>query len=465
MVEGLVFRGRGDNMKVETGSLSIPLPSPPLPSRASRLVCLAAATLAFLLGVAVGVTLPLVLSTPPLALPQQQEEAAEGASILGESGHGLTAPLHTWTPSVASGGTGGTTASSVSPPGGTSGTSSATAAANSSGWAGPEHDAPDVEEGAALLVDEVYWGAAVEAALPRGFPDHELDAWRKFTRRQAIVRLQEGCGRMQNRLLTFENGTQSCCRYRQNFDQIQGEIFSFYLSRLLGLTNVPPSALGVVRAGAWQWAGVGSQLALAQWAEERPVVMTRYVEGLTPAFIPPPLRSSRRRLHPLDVEERDPRDLAALAELAQWSDLIIFDYLTANLDRVVNNLYNMQWNPTMMEAPAHNLARHAASGLLVFLDNESGLLHGYRLLDKYETFHASLLQALCVFRRSTAERVRQLVAARDVGQRLRKMFRRHEPDLQDFLPPIPDKSVKILNERLQMVHKQITKCEKMYMNS
>lgn len=382
----------------------------------------------------------------------------EGASIVGESGHGLSAPLHTWAPPAAA--SSSATSSSV-PPGGGGGAT----AANSSGWAGPERDAPDVEEGAALLVDEVYWGAAVEAALPPGFPDHELDAWRKFIRRQPVVRLQEGCGRMQNRLLTFENGTQSCCRYRQNYDQIQGEIFSFYLSRLLGLTNVPPSALGVVRAGAWQWAGVGSQLALAQWAEERPVVMTRYVEGLAPAFIPAPLRSSRRRLHPLDVEERDPRDLAALAELAQWSDLIIFDYLTANLDRVVNNLYNMQWNPSMMEAPAHNLARHATSGLLVFLDNESGLLHGYRLLDKYETFHASLLQALCVFRRSTVERVRQLVASRDVGQRLRKMFRRHEPDLQDYLPPIPDKSVKILNERLQTVHKQVSKCEKMYMNS
>ncbi|KAG7165236.1 extracellular serine/threonine protein kinase four-jointed-like [Homarus americanus] len=465
MVEGLVFRGRGpDNMKVEAGSLSIPLPSPPLPPRASRLVCLVAAILAFLLGVAVGVTLPLVLArspiSAPLALPQQQqqvEDVVEGASMVVEGGQGITPPLHTWAPPVANSHTpGGSTSSSVTVD---------SVVVNQTRWGGLDHDAPDVEEGAALLVDEVYWGAAVEAALPKGFPDHEVDDWRKFTRRQAVVRLQEGCGRMQNRLLTFENGTQSCCRYRQNYDQIQGEIFSFYLSRLLGLTNVPPSALGVVRAGAWQWAGVGGQLALAQWAEERPVVMTRFVEGLAPAFIPTPLRSSRRRLHPLDVEERDPRDLAALAELAQWSDLIIFDYLTANLDRVVNNLYNMQWNPSMMEAPAHNLARHAASGLLVFLDNESGLLHGYRLLDKYETFHASLLQALCVFRRSTAEKIRQLVASRDVGQRLRKMFGRHEPDLQDVLPPIPDKSVKILNERLQSVHKQISKCEKMYMNS
>ncbi|MPC74500.1 Extracellular serine/threonine protein kinase four-jointed [Portunus trituberculatus] len=469
-------------MRVEAGALSLPLPSPPLPPRASRLVCLVAATVAFLLGVAVGVTLPLVLSTPPLSFPthfhhlqqqqQQQQQVqgvVEGASIVDEGGRGLPAPLHSWAASVAGdsanatdfireGGANTTTTTTT--------TATTTAATTTTtAWAGSERDAPDVDGSAALLVDEVYWGAAVEAALPQGFPDHEVAEWRKFTRRQAVVRLQEGCGRMQNRLVTFENGTRSCCRYRQNHDQIQGEIFSFYLSRLLGLTNVPPSALGVVRAGAWQWSGVGSQLALAQWAEERPVVLTRYVEGLAPAFIPASLRPSRRRLHPLTVEEWDPRDVGALAELAQWSDLIIFDYLTANLDRVVNNLYNMQWNPSMMEAPAHNLARHAPSGLLVFLDNESGLLHGYRLLDKYEAFHASMLQALCVFRRTTADRVRQLVARQDVGDRLRKMFRRYEPDLQDFLPPIPDKSVKILNERLHNVHKQISKCEKMYMNT
>ncbi|XP_063850035.1 extracellular serine/threonine protein kinase four-jointed-like [Scylla paramamosain] len=483
MVEGLVFRGRGDNMRVEAGALSLPLPSPPLPPRASRLVCLVAATVAFLLGVAVGVTLPLVLSTPPLSFPshfhhlqqqhqqQQQQQVqgvVEGASIVDEGGRGLPAPLHSWAASVAGD---SANATDFLPEGGANTTTTTTTATTtaatttSTAWAGSERDAPDVDGSAALLVDEVYWGAAVEAALPQGFPDHEVAEWRKFTRRQAVVRLQEGCGRMQNRLVTFENGTRSCCRYRQNHDQIQGEIFSFYLSRLLGLTNVPPSALGVVRAGAWQWSGVGSQLALAQWAEERPVVLTRYVEDLAPAFIPASLRPSRRRLHPLTVEEWDPRDVAALAELAQWSDLIIFDYLTANLDRVVNNLYNMQWNPSMMEAPAHNLARHAPSGLLVFLDNESGLLHGYRLLDKYEAFHASMLQALCVFRRATADRVRQLVARQDVGDRLRKMFRRYEPDLQDFLPPIPDKSIKILNERLQNVHKQISKCEKMYMNT
>ncbi|XP_042871175.1 extracellular serine/threonine protein kinase four-jointed-like [Penaeus japonicus] len=464
-------------MKVEAGSFSISLPSTPLPARSSRVTCVVAATLAFLLGVAVGVTLPIVLVHSPLSSSVQvafarQDASRDTGSFIQpmkkpEGVRSLTASVHTWSPYIASK-LGINNDSSSTPSLRISNDVSATDQNDiQSEWRQmpSERDVPDVEEATALLVDGIYWADSVEGKLPTGFSDSEVDEWRKFTRQHAVVRLEEGCGRMQNRLIIFENGTKSCCRYRQNYDQIQGEIFSFYLSRLLGLTNVPPSALGVVKASAWQWSNVGSQLALAQWTEERPVVMTRFIEGLVPAFIPSSLREAKRRLHPMNVEEQDPQNVAALIELAQWSDLVIFDYLTANLDRVVNNLYNMQWNPKMMEAPAHNLARHKQSGLLVFLDNESGLLHGYRLLDKYESFHASLLKALCVFRRSTAERVRQLVLRRDVGDRLRKMFRRYEPDLQDYLPPIPDKSIKILNERLQNVHKQIAKCEKWYRNS
>lgn len=151
-----------------------------------------------------------------------------------------------------------------------------------------------------------------------------------------------------------------------------------------------------------------------------------------------------------------------LTELAQWSDLILFDYLTANLDRVVNNLYNLQWNPAMMDAPAHNLAREPNSGLLIFFDNESGLLHGYRLLGKYEAYHGALLQSLCVFRRSTADVIKRLHRNRDVGTLLQERFDVSDPEFRDFLPSLPDKSIKILNERIDRVHEQITHCERQY---
>lgn len=303
-------------------------------------------------------------------------------------------------------------------------------------------------------VDGVFWSEQVENFLPTGFGEPEAERWRRFIRSNPVVKIEEGCGRMQNRLLTFEDGTKACCRYRQNTDQIQGELFSFYLGRLLGINNLAPSALGVVQSRDPVWSKVRSQISLAQWAEERPVVLTRFVDGLGPAQIPKSLRTPSRKLHPQDISG----DKERLIELAQWSDLIIFDYLTANLDRIVNNLYNLQWNPGMMDAPAHNLAKSSKSSLLVFLDNESGLLHGYRLLDKYESYHSVLLNALCVFRRSTVEMVEKLREDGNIGELLNNRLSSE----RDVIPGLPDKSIRILNDRLNRVHDQVEWCRKQY---
>ncbi len=270
---------------------------------------------------------------------------------------------------------------------------------------------------------------------------------------------------MQNRLVTFENGRQSCCRYRQNYDQIQGEIFSFYLSRLLGLRNLPPSSVGLVRPRERQWMNVQSSLSQAQWTENRPVVHTQFLNDLEPAYIPIHFRGRDRHLNPLDVQHhrlQEKVDRSELITLAQWSDLLIFDYLTANLDRMVNNLYNMQWNPAMMDSPAHNLARDSRTGLLVFLDNESGLLHGYRLLDKYDIYHKSLLESLCVFRRTTIESLRQLQSQKNVGHLLRDMLKTRDQSVVDFLPFLPEKSIKTLNYRIEQVLDQVAKCQSLY---
>ncbi|KAK3920365.1 Extracellular serine/threonine protein kinase four-jointed [Frankliniella fusca] len=304
----------------------------------------------------------------------------------------------------------------------------------------------------------IYWGRPVEDALPRGFTDAEVDSWRRFTRTTAVVKMEEGCGRMQNRLLTFADGTASCCRYRQNTDQIQGELFSFLLGHLLGLRNLAPSTLAVVRTRDPRWGQVREHVSVAEWAEDKPVVLTRFLPSLQPAHIPRALRGPNRRLHPPDVDAAgDP-----LTELAQWSDLVVFDYLTANLDRVVNNLYNQQWNKGMMDAPAHNLARDPATGLLVFLDNESGLLHGYRLLRKYENYHRLLLDQLCVFRRPTVDALRRLHRDGDVGDRLHEAFLAAEPQGRDVLPGLPAHNVKVLRERIKRVLDQVELCEARY---
>ncbi|CAN8022551.1 unnamed protein product [Ixodes persulcatus] len=316
-------------------------------------------------------------------------------------------------------------------------------------------DQPLREKG---MVRGIFWAGPAERLVARGFLSGDVSRWRATARRSAVRAVREGCGRMQNRLVVFESGTLSCARYRQNNDQIQGELFSFYLARELGIANLPPAVL--TRAAGRSWDSVRSNLELAQWRSDRPLVLTKFVEDLVPTNIPVEFRSpAARRLHPPDVFNKTDADIR---ELVQWSDLIIFDYLTANLDRIVNNMFNLQWNPEMMNSPAHNLLRQKSTGLLVFLDNESGLVHGYRLLDKYEVYHRSLLDSLCVFRKATAEAVARLSRDRDIGRRLFSAFNISDPGMDNYLPFLPERSVKILNKRLAQVNSQVRRCKDKY---
>ncbi|XP_039953760.1 extracellular serine/threonine protein kinase four-jointed [Bactrocera tryoni] len=356
-----------------------------------------------------------------------------------------------------------------------------------------------------IIKSNIYWGELVERALPQGFSAQDTRDWNAYVGSEtAVQRLEQGCGRMQNRLLTFRDGTRACARYRQNTDQIQGELFSFYLGRLLNMTNLAPSAVLTVNVESDKWATVVHDIMQAQWKQQRPVVLTRWLPNLEPAGIPQPFQPIDRHLNKQDVwnitstlttttadtsvsaEATDnalnqdahsqdasinisitPNSLALerLVELAQWSDLIVFDYLIANLDRVVNNLYNFQWNAEIMAAPAHNLARQSNSQLLIFLDNESGLLHGYRLLKKYEAYHGLLLNNLCVFREPTIRALRLLRDA-GAGRKLREVFEQTaNAEVRDVLPTLPDKSIKILNDRIDRVLGQVDKCKQMINNS
>lgn len=328
---------------------------------------------------------------------------------------------------------------------------------------------PVEESDGDLVEDGIFWGRKIEKSLPEGYKEQKHDIWQDYIKKAVAVKMENGCGRMQNRLVTFQDGLKGCVRYRQNTDQIQGELFSFYLAKILNLPNLAPSAVSIVDLGQPLWRNLRNEIASAQWNSNRPIVLTQFISDLNSANIPAVFKPVERHLNKLDVlnmTRNDADQIGNFVELAQWSDLIVFDYLTANLDRIVNNLYNYQWNTNIMDAPAHNLAKKANSDLLVFLDNESGLLHGYRLLKKYEIYHSILLDNLCMFRKQTVDVIKRLKTQGDVGVLLRDMFDRQNSDsVKDILPTIPDKSVKILNDRIDRVYNQILKCESVFSNT
>lgn len=346
-----------------------------------------------------------------------------------------------------------------------------------------------------VLYGNVFWGPEVEDAMPQGYGPSTTAIWESYTNQSEVIKMESGCGRMQNRLVTFKDGIQACVRYRQNTDQIQGEIFSFYVAKLMNITNLAPSVVKVVDLKDKLWQNVANEVSTAQWYSNRAVVLTQYIPSLESATIPDIFKPSNRHLNKYDIlkmslKESESKDILIdklkdkklkkkkernfdhidlklnkktidkFVELAQWSDLIIFDYLTANLDRIVNNLFNFQWNINIMDGPAHNLARKMDSGLLLFLDNESGLLHGYRLLKKYNVYHSLMLDNLCVFRKTTISALKELFETQTVGAKLSLMF--HEKNnavIRDILPPLPEKNIKILHERIGKVLSQVEKCE------
>lgn len=359
-----------------------------------------------------------------------------------------------------------------------------------------------VPDDSTVLFDNIFWGPQIENSMPQGYGESSAEIWEKYIDETEVVAMEPGCGRMQNRLVTFKDGLQACVRYRQNTDQIQGEIFSFYVGRLLNLTNLAPSVVKIVDLKDKLWRNVANDIATAQWNSNRAVVLTQYIPSLESASIPDVFRPTTRHLNKIDVlkmslkendtsiskqilikklrmkeikQKQDVKNFTHIdvklnkkmiqrfLELAQWSDLIIFDYLTANLDRIVNNLFNYQWNVNIMDGPAHNLAKKMDSGLLIFLDNESGLLHGYRLLKKYNVYHSLMLDNLCVFRKKTVEALKKLYVNKNVGSILSDMFhKKNSVVIRDILPSLPEKNAKILHERIGKVLNQIEKCEVNY---
>ena len=90
-----------------------------------------------------------------------------------------------------------------------------------------------------------------------------------------------------------------------------------------------------------QWSSVQEQ----QWPENSIVALIEWLPNLTKTTMPTMLRkqllqlkSNTESVQPIDVTASDlsSMDETQLEHLVQWSDLIIFDYLTGNYDRMAS---------------------------------------------------------------------------------------------------------------------------------
>ena len=258
------------------------------------------------------------------------------------------------------------------------------------------------------LSQRVYWSDDVEREGETLFTEEQRNTFARKARSQRVVKLQIGCGRMKNRLATLEDGTKVCCRYRDNPNELSGDLYSYYFNNLLGIWNIPPTTVVHVDFASEQWRSVVDAAKVADWEDDSDVIMIQYIEGLTGEHIPNLLKKetavlSQSSVHNLTVNEQ--------VRLMQWTDMIVFDFIIGHTDRLFNTLLNAQWNSHMMEKPVHNLEKNQ-DGRLVLIDNELGFWLGYTIAasnkpQNYD-FQVAFLNRICIFRKSTVQNIFQL---------------------------------------------------------
>ena len=221
--------------------------------------------------------------------------------------------------------------------------------------------------------------------------------------------------------ITLQDGTRGYFNPKQSFSAAHwySEVAAYYLDRELGFGRVPPTT---GRVFPWR------QLQKAAGSDDRvgelSIAKDGTIRGAFVWWIPEPLKRLRMGRHwerwvrvqrtlpvtpyqrPVDYrsdlrgrpgirEASDPSRPVATepdqeSRPAELSDLIVFDYLTQNVDR---------WGGDFT-----NLRIRGPGGPLIYLDNGAGFWLGEQRLGLME----ARLKALQRFRRSTVEAVRRL---------------------------------------------------------
>ncbi|XP_072034972.1 uncharacterized protein [Amphiura filiformis] len=325
---------------------------------------------------------------------------------------------------------------------------------------------------------DIVWSKELEQAVPQAFTWDEVDKWSTNVRQQPITVMETGtdtkCGRAPNQYLQLVDGTRLCARYRDSYGmEIEGELLSFYLSRLLDIRSVPPLLLATIDSHSSQWSAQRLKLSQSNWKDGTVVTLTKFIDGLSRTLLPRTLKMKDDP--PLEVTSRNLESLTSsdISYLIQWTDLIVFDYLLGHIDRVTNHQEGVDLHDDTIRQtiwftqPIHNLAIGADS-VLWFIDNETGFRMGYRALyhnqvdgQRYRGFHATMLHTNCVFRAGTVKSIDELYHHPNPYERLMAMINEHEPlankvkvEIPGFRNDLPE----IFNQRVGHVYEWMEEC-------
>jgi len=234
--------------------------------------------------------------------------------------------------------------------------------------------------------------------------------------RSEITRIERGSGgRSLAFRLTFADGSRGYFKPAQTFSgaHFYAEIASYHLDRMLGLGRVPPTigrrlpwaplrevAAGDARLSEATVDGDDVCGSLSYWVPERLVPIQlglgweAWVRFVAPPAVSPFQRARVYATHASDgvLEVHDANETPDTGDrAAELSDMVLFDYLTENIDR---------WGGDYT-----NVRTRGERGALVYLDNAAGFIEAPHASPGFMDARLHTVQR---FRRSTIDAIRVL---------------------------------------------------------
>nr|XP_054761775.1 four-jointed box protein 1-like [Lytechinus pictus] len=289
--------------------------------------------------------------------------------------------------------------------------------------------------------DGMFWSATVEGAIPTGLSDSVTETWKKRIRQLRVVKVEDAsmdkCGSSMNRHVVFNDGTTACARYRHPMAQfVLGDLYCYYLARMLGMQNVPTVVLShVSNDSSSQWSSVTADIRNARWKNDTVASFSLWIDDIGKSDLPEIMYDNQRDTITPSTPGLSDLNITQLVELAQYSDLVIFDYITVHLDRMTIRknaveYYQQDW---LYKGEVHNLDQHKHNQGLWFIDNENGIFNSYVVAYSKTNkgqmlgYHEELLRSFCLFRRSTFKSVHKLARLDDPFQALDNLVHENEP--------------------------------------
>ena len=304
---------------------------------------------------------------------------------------------------------------------------------------------------------KLFWDQDVSESFKAPFAKQDRDDFAAKLQRLRVVTLENGCGRLKNRLARLEDGTKVCCRYRDSKTDIRSDLYAYHFAALLGIESVPPTVLVTVDFFSRLWGSVATEANAAGWDQGSYVELTVYVDGLAEEYIPNALKPENALITTQSVKNSSASEKL---RLMQWTDMIAFDYITGHTDRLFSTLLNLQWSPNMLQKPVHNL-EVTSSGQLVLLDNESALWLGYavaKMASSQYDLQAHFLERICVFRRETIESIERLAMSESPWAVLELYLVTYDHGAYSALGPLPPGDQADMAVRLKAVMERVHWC-------